>query len=543
MPMEKPTFCTIVCFDEKDFADLQSEYGKYCISVTNSFDNQANLDFPTLLVGWHHVKFLRPESRISKKKIGNNLFWTFSSSEDNAQQKKDIDSFLRKSLKSFLPKTYRTLDLILNPMSEQKFESLFDGSVKFIYFGKNCSLYMCDENGLFGISLNSIAFTGLSVSEFLSRLSTKTNLVFLNYENLPSPLKGEDIKTTTIENVAWVCSAQNISETSLFKFSPFVTNERYMAFFMGELYRVTECHLSRDQAIMSRCSKKDFVTDWLSSRKIHFSDGTDLVLRYSNKRTITGRINCVDKRFNPQLLPKKSPERERMVSRHRNGRIAVFDYVSFETRLSVLLTKDADFIRTASGLDLHRETAKIVFGKKEVDSNERGLGKRINHSIIYGIGNDRLSALMVENGFDATGATKKIKEVKAFLSPILSSSREVFEQFKSSGHIINPYGTVVHPQKEWAAYNNYVQSTAADFVVDKLLAIRRLIAGARTEFMYQVYDSFVFDVHPEELAVVGKIKELLERAGANTLQVDFVLGNTLMDCTSQKEFEESGAVD
>ena len=92
------------------------------------------------------------------------------------------------------------------------------------------------------------------------------------------------------------------------------------------------------------------------------------MLRYSDKRTITGRINCVDS-FNPQMLPKDSNIRKQIVSRYNGGTIAVFDYKSFETRLSMYLSRDEEFILSNMNSDLHYNTAKAMFGDIEITKN------------------------------------------------------------------------------------------------------------------------------------------------------------------------------
>ena len=539
MQKRNSKFCTIVCFEEQDFFALQLEYEKYQISVERFVELKSVPKLPVLLVGWSKVKSLYADSRISKKKLGQNLYWTFSEEEDAVQQKKDLEKFIRRSLSEFIPKDYKTFDCALDGDIFTNLDSIFDKESTFCYFGSNESLYVYGSRGFTGISLKSIDYIGADSRKFLEHVISEYNPTFFNFENLPLHLRSEDFKVRTLENVSWVCSNSLITETNLFKFSPLRSNENELVFFMSKLNENIDCSLSKEDSIMSRYSRKDVINDWLSSQTIHFVENQDLKLKYSNKRTITGRINCVDKRFNPQHLPRKSEDRKRIVSRFPKGMIAVFDYVSFETKLSVLLTKDKGFIDRMSGIDMHVETAKALYSKESISESERSVGKQVNHSIIYGIGNERLNSLLSEKGIDPL----KIKEVRKLLKPIIDNSKKVSEDFKKSGYIINPYRSVIYPQKEWAVYNNYVQSIAADLVVDKLFAIRKLLHGMRSKFMYQVYDSFVFDIHPEEIFLSDRIRETLEKSGSYHFEIECVTGNTLMDCTSQKEMEEIDAAD
>jgi hypothetical protein len=539
MQKRNSKFCTIICFEERDYSALSVDFSTYQISVEKFGDVDTDFKIPTILIGWSRIKELFQDSRISKKKLGNNLYWTFSGSEDLPQQKKDLEKFIRRSLKEFIPKDYRPFDCILDGDVFQAVDSIFEKDRTFCYFGTNEALYVYGPKAFTGISLKSIDFVGSDSKGFLEFIINKYNPTFFNFDNIPQHLRSEDFKIRTLENVSWICSNSLVTETSLFKFSPLRSNENELAFFMSKLNDNIDCSLSKDETIMSRYSRKDIINEWLSSQTIHFAENIELRLKYSNKRTITGRINCVDKRFNPQHLARKSEERNRIASRFNKGEIAVFDYVSFETKLSVLLTKDKEFIGRMSGLDMHVETAKALYSKKTISESERSVGKQVNHSIIYGIGSERLNALLAEKGVD----TGSVKEVRKLLKPIIDNSKRVSEEFKKTGYIVNPYRSVIYPQKEWAVYNNYVQSIAADLVVDKLFAIKKLLHGMRSKFMYQVYDSFVFDMHPEESFLIERIKETLQKSGSYHFDTEYVKGNTLMDCTSQKEPEEIDAVD
>lgn len=532
MSTKSSKFCRIICSEKDDYDLIFSEYGKYEIEICESkvFDPNFSGETPTLFIGWKDSKLNFGELRISQKKIVHNLYWTFSGSEDKAEMDKDVEKFLVKSLKEFLPSNYKCYDCILDGDIKKEIYELLHEQINFFYFGDNDSLYVYNQNSHIGISLKSIGYIQSDYKSFVIELIKKFKPIFLSYDNLPEFIRSFEFPIRTLENIAWICHNQQITEASLHKYTPFPTKERDFVFFMGKLFQTLDCNVWKDESVIDRYFKKDQITSWLSSQTLNFSDGKNLILKYSNKKTITGRINCADKRFNPQLLPKKSLEREKITSIYKGGKIAVFDFVSFETKISVYLTKDKEFIKLVSDKDIHDMTGQILFENKG-GSGARDLGKRVNHSIIYGIGDEKLNEML----FQSNVAVSKVSKVKKFLEPIIKNSKKIQEDYKRNGYIINPYKSIIYPQKEWAAYNNYVQSTAADMVVDKLFQIKELLTGKKSRFLYQVYDSFVFDIHPEELSLIEAVKIKLESNGRHRFDIEYVVGNNLWECTNYQD--------
>ena len=511
------------------------EYEHYCIGIKSFRDLDLNEEFsiPTIIIGWDFVKNNFNNIKISQKKIRKNLYWTFSESEDDKIREKDLKKFINKSLTEYLPDNYSSYDCILNGNITEKLDDIFLNKISFCYFSSNV-LYVYNKNIFLGINLDSIDYVFDSKINFLKRIIESYEIVFFNYDNIPNYLKKTELDLVTLENICWLCNNFILNETSLHKFSPYPLNEKYFVFLMSKFYDLLNCSVLENKNLIKRYGKKDSITDWLSSRRIYFSNGKKLILKYSNKRTITGRINCVDKKFNPQLLPKNNEIRNNIVSEFNNGKITIFDYVSFETKLSVYLTKDPDFIKKLEYKDLHLETSKIIYKKSDILPEERKVGKLINHAIIYGVGNEKLKSILIENKL----SIKLIDTIKTFLKPIIENSKKITEEFKNKGFVITPYNTIIYPNKEWAAYNNYIQSIAADMVIDKLFKIKILLEGKKSQFMYQVYDSFIFDIHPNELELIEEIKNLLEKSGKYVFDIDYKSGKNLMECTEQNSEEE-----
>lgn len=534
MKIIKNNFCQVY-LSESSINSFKSEYENYCIGVYSfaELDLEKNHDIPTLIIGWDFVKNNFKKHKISQKKIKKNFFWTFSEAEDIETNQKDVQKFISKSLSEYLPDNYKNFDCVLDGKLIENLDSIFSEDINFCFFSANI-LFVYNKNNFIGISLDSISYVFDNECELIEIINSRYKIIYFNYNNLPQYLRDNKNLIFTLENICWICNNFILSESSLYKFSPFPLNEKYYVFLMKKFYDLLNCKLLENHKIIERYNKKDYITDWLSSRRIHFSNGKKLVLKYSNKRTITGRINCVDKKFNPQILSKTNEIRKEIVSEFNKGKIVVFDFVSFETKLSVLLSKDEVFIENVKEKDLHLETSKIIFKKDNISHEERKVGKTINHSIIYGAGDERLRKILIENNL----SLNLIKEIKKFLKPIIDNSKKTNDEFNKIGYIINPYNSIIYPNKQWAVYNNFIQSIAADLVIDKLFKIKNIIENKKSEFMYQIYDSFVFDIHPEELYLIEEIKKTLQKLGNNYFEVKVVLGDNLMECTDQNEEEE-----
>jgi hypothetical protein len=117
-----------------------------------------------------------------------------------------------------------------------------------------------------------------------------------------------------------------------------------------------------------------------------------------------------------------------------------------------------------------------------------------------------------------------------FLSPIIDFSKQIQASCEEFGYIINSFGTIVKPQKTWATFSNFVSAMAADVLVEKLYVIRNLLLDKKSKFIFQVHDSFIFDIHPEENFLIDEIKEVLSQFKNITLQVDASEGQNLYEC-------------
>ena len=134
--------------------------------------NEAKI--PTLIIGYKNAERICGPLKMTEKKIGNNLWWTFSKRERRIDYEPDLESFL-SNVSDFLMKfcNYEYIDPIT--WEEEKKTEFFDmmtgNSRKILY--KTPSMYYVyfpKTNNVYGLSMDVLRFTGLegSIMESMS---------------------------------------------------------------------------------------------------------------------------------------------------------------------------------------------------------------------------------------------------------------------------------------------------------------------------------------------------------------------------------------
>lgn len=543
--------CKILTFSEEDYLSFNLEFSSSGVEVL-LIDVHEKITYentPTIIVGWSNVKKLFPEQRISKHKISDNISWFYSVSEDKPNTISETKKFIKVLISNWLPDNYITYDYVLNGTFSKFLENNFDKPYNlYVYFSGKAMYLFNSQNAkkIIGVNLESMKYSGVDIKNVVTTIIEKYSPICLSYSNVSLYLKEKrEPFFETIENLFWARYFEEISEKYFYDFLMDTESDRFIPFIMHEIYKrhsITEY----EQVYIKRLHKKDVITDWLSKRELCFdkkfenqkikfkksSDGIPYVkLLYSNKRTITGRINCSDRRYNPQMLPKNSPDRKMIISRFKEGKIVVFDYVSFETKLSLFLSQDEQFIKQYKNKDLHEETAKVIFDKINLTQEERAIGKSINHALIYGAGDEILKKILK----DLINKDEILENVREFLSPIINFSKQIQTSCEELGYIVNSFGTIVKPQKSWASFSNFVSAMAADILVEKLYVIKEFLLDKKSKFIFQVHDSFVFDIHPDEMYIMEEIKNILSQFTNLSLQVNYSFGKSLYECNVYEE--------
>lgn len=170
--------------------------------IPNNFDIYETIpttDTPNLIIGWELTKTLCPEASILRKKIKDNLYWTFSPTEKRSVFENDLKKYIDKSYKDYIknikfynidPIIYKinTIDELLGKLS------IVAGGFTYLYVNK--VVYVYHNFIIYSIDLELLDFIGFDRKIILSSLKETTNFSDCDWElkNFKNELKYLDIK-------------------------------------------------------------------------------------------------------------------------------------------------------------------------------------------------------------------------------------------------------------------------------------------------------------------------------------------------------------
>jgi hypothetical protein len=524
---------------------LKKFLGGYPVEITTQIPEDGYYEVSTLMIGWNFVKSNFHNQKINNSEVAENLSWTYNEVECKEMKgqtfHRNIEAFVNKNLYDWLPSEYTLFDSLAHGDFGEFTENVLDKNIlTYIHFN-NGALYMRNGDDNYIVNVKNMWLTESNYRISLTKVLNKMNCLIYSHDHIESYVDLdllEDIRTLDI--IRWIKFGV---ETPLkyFQIVPRVDISKYVPFLMSKI-PLDDLSLEEDEEVFfKRMCLRDRITRWMSTRHIPFAydfdKNLDFIYRenaklakinYSNKRTITGRITSKD-RYNPQNLSKSNEERTKIISKFRNGRIYQFDYTSFEARIALYLSEDEEFIQRFYDKDLHSETARIIFESQDFTPEQRDVAKLVNHSILYGAS----EATVLKKLEGQEHPIEKMLRVKEFLSPLFVKSKELMEQAENDGFIINKWGSIIKPEKSYAGFNNYIQSTASEIVVDKVCEIKDLLKGYRSDFLFQVHDSLVFDIHPEETFLVERIAKTLSFHRGMMFSIDYKSGINYKDLSSE----------
>lgn len=272
--------------------------------------------------------------------------------------------------------------------------------------------------------------------------------------------------------------------------------------------------------------------------------------KYSQVSAQTGRLVT----FSPNL--QNIPVRDKLAKEIRGAFVSAFnggfilsaDYSQIELRVLAHVSGDEN-LKTAflKDRDIHTYTASILFNKNENDviANERDFAKKINFAVVYGMSAFGLAKELdlsvkeaqafIDNYFERYSSVKKYVDdtidyvqEHGFVKTCLGRKRVLADIFSKNKNV-----------RDYAirqAVNAPIQGAAADIIKIAMNNInaKLLESGFKTRMLIQIHDELVFDVHPDELALInGLVLEQMQSAVdfAVPLKVNIKHGPTWLEAS------------
>jgi len=237
------------------------------------------------------------------------------------------------------------------------------------------------------------------------------------------------------------------------------------------------------------------------------------------------------------------------------------DYSQIELRILAHLSQEPVLIQAyQQNEDIHTVTAKLVFEKEDISSDERRFAKTINFGVIYGMGAQKFARETGINPIDAKLFIERFNEryanVFAYLEKVKKEAiaygyvetilgrRRYFEftsnslrQLKGSKlEDINLQKLKNLGQYDAgllrSAANAPIQGSSADIIKIAMVQLHAVLRNYQARLLLQVHDELVFEVPPQEWSQLQpQIKSLMENAVSLSvpLVVDIHAGDNWME--------------
>ncbi|MEH2275466.1 MAG: DNA polymerase I [Nostoc sp.] len=218
------------------------------------------------------------------------------------------------------------------------------------------------------------------------------------------------------------------------------------------------------------------------------------------------------------------------------------DYSQIELRILAHLSQEPILVQAyQQNEDVHTVTARLVFEKENITSEERGLAKTINFGVIYGMGSLRFSR---STGIDKTIANEFIKRFNERYPKVFAYLERVKKEAISLGYVetilgrrryfdftnnslrklkgSNPEDIDLSKLKNLGAYdagllrsaaNAPIQGSNADIIKIAMVRLHEVLKNYQARLLLQVHDELVFEVPPQQWEELQpQIKSVMENA-------------------------------
>ncbi|MGB3651125.1 MAG: DNA polymerase I [Rivularia sp. (in: cyanobacteria)] len=290
----------------------------------------------------------------------------------------------------------------------------------------------------------------------------------------------------------------------------------------------------------------------LSKLKSTYVDALPALVREDTKRvhtdfnqtaTSTGRLSSSNP--NLQNIPIRtafSRQIRKAFIPETGWLIAAADYSQIELRILAHLSQEPVLVEAYNNnQDIHTVTARLVYEKDDITSDERRIAKTINFGVIYGMGSLRFSR---STGIDKNLANEFIKRFYSRYPKVFEFLEGLKKQAISQGYVetilgrrryvdftsrnlqqlknVPPEEIDLSKLKNVGAYdagllraaaNAPIQGSSADIIKIATIKMQEELRDYQARLLLQVHDELIFELPPQEWEELQiKIKSVMENA-------------------------------
>ncbi len=284
---------------------------------------------------------------------------------------------------------------------------------------------------------------------------------------------------------------------------------------------------------------------------------------FNQAATATGRLSSSNP--NLQNIPVRTEFSRRIRKAflpEKNWKLLSADYSQIELRILAHLADEEILINAFhKNDDIHSLTARLIFEKEEISSDERRVGKTINFGVIYGMGIKKFARSTGVSSQEAKEFLIKYKEryskifkflelqerlalSKGYVKTIFGRKREFKFDKNGLGRLIgkDPYEidlqsarrAGMEAQSLRAAANAPIQGSSADIIKIAMVQLNKkfIEMNVPAKMLLQVHDELLFEVEPDSLEITTKLvkKTMEDCVKLNVpLLVDIGIGDNWME--------------
>ncbi len=284
---------------------------------------------------------------------------------------------------------------------------------------------------------------------------------------------------------------------------------------------------------------------------------------FNQAATATGRLSSSNP--NLQNIPVRTEFSRRIRKAflpEKDWKLLSADYSQIELRILAHLADEEILINAFhKNDDIHSLTARLIFDKEEISSDERRVGKTINFGVIYGMGIKKFARSTGVSTPEAKEFLIKYKEryskifkflelqerlalSKGYVKTIFGRKREFKFDKNGLGRLIgkDPYEidlqsarrAGMEAQSLRAAANAPIQGSSADIIKIAMVQLNKkfIEMNIPAKMLLQVHDELLFEVEPDSLEITTKLvkKTMEDCVKLNVpLLVDIGIGDNWME--------------